>query len=307
MAADITVTRTENDALLERLKGGLEPRGYDLAAVTEAGEAPLLLIPQGMTAFDPKKILDQYRNRPDRRMGNTTLADLPSFLAFVERHAGPSSVIFADYATRRLQAIFNYHDEGPEDVGRDASLARHCDHTATLTFGASVAWSAWKKANGEAMPQGVFAEFIEDRAIELVDPAALGPNSGVLALCAKLGLSPATPAEVIGASRGLRMRAEVNVGEAVTLASGETEVMFSERHTGEGGERLRVPQAFIVAVPVFEHSEAEVLLARLRYRRKESRIYWMVALHQFAEIERLAFKDAVAKVSETTGLPLYFT
>ena len=82
---------------------------------------------------------------------------------------------------------------------------------------------------------------------DLLDPDVPGIGDRPLALAAKLGVTLATSAEVVTASRGLKLRAEVNVSESITLASGETELVFGEKHTGADGSALKVPSAFLIA------------------------------------------------------------
>jgi hypothetical protein len=160
--------------------------------------------------------------------------------------------------------------------------------------------------NGEQLTQGTFAEFIEDRGCDLIDPTSLPADSGAMHLAARLGLSLAMPAEVIAASKGLKLRAEVQITDAVALSSGETELFFQETHKTLGGDPLRVPSAFLIAVPVFLGLDADVLIVRLRYRRKEGRIYWIAVVHNLAELGRLAFEDVAKSVARETKLPLFF-
>ena len=59
---------------------------------------------------------------------------------------------------------------------------------------------------------------------------------------------------------------ETSVQQAVTLATGEITINFAEQHKDGAGAPIRIPNLFLIAVPVFEAGDAYRIPVRLRYR-----------------------------------------
>ncbi len=91
----------------------------------------------------------------------------------------------------------------------------------------------------------------------------------------------------------------------MNLSSGECQFTYQEGHQGEAGTPLRVPQAFLVMIPVFKGGTLYQVLARLRYRLTEGRVVWSYALHQADRCADDARKEAREKAHEETKLPLF--
>lgn len=290
--------RTENDAALQFATERAKPEILTLTRGT-AAEAQVLVTQKGQELHSVKKLLDAYLPKPERRTGTTTLTDPDSFVAFVNRAKNPHSVIYMDEKAPSLLAVFD-HDERGED---GTATARWGQHRALYQVEISDEWRAWMKADNNSLSQRDFAELVEERALDLLDPAEAAGDPTV-ALAAKLGLKLSAPGEVIEASRGLKLRAEINVGEAVTLSSGETELHFTEAHRGVDGQPLLVPTAFLIGVPVLKGAPRDVLLARLRYRRVagQPRVMWLVNLHRPDEVMRAAVGEVILDVAARTGV-----
>lgn len=291
--------RTENDALIQYATEHAKPDTI-LAARGDADHVAVAYVPKGMGLHSLKPYLDQYLPAPERRKGSTQLADIDSFCAFVERHKSDATVIFATPGDHpSLTCVFDHDPAGPTAAG-------WAQHRATYTFPLSSQWLAWRKAHGEAVTQTAFAVFIEEHAVDLIDrPDPVPVPCVAVDVVDRMALPLAAPAEVMKASRGLRVRAEVNVAEAVVIESGETEVSFVEKHTGASGEKLTVPSAFLIGIPVFRDEPLDVVLVRLRYRRQEQRIVWTPSLHAPDEILAGAFKSALDRVRAATGVPVF--
>ncbi len=296
---------TEASAIIEFAKEHVTPSLMQLSRGS-ADAAPVLLVPAGLDVKSIKPLLDEYLPQPERRRGTTVLTDPASFVEFVNRTKNRDSVIYADDGERpSLTAVID-HDERGED---GFATARWGQHRAMHAIELSPEWKAWRKADNTVLTQRDFAELVEDRALDLIDEASLDETHPVRELAKRLNLTLATASEVIEASRGLKLRAEVNVGETVTLSSGESELHYTETHKGANGETLRVPSAFLIAVKVLkgEGHPLDVLIARLRSRRVsgQPRVSWCVVLHAAEGVQRTALKELIERVRSETGLDLY--
>src|SRR3546814_16310007 len=77
----------------------------------------------------------------------------------------------------------------------------------------------------------------------------------------------AGPSRLMDLSVGLKVYEKANVSEAVNLASGEVQIQFTSEHVDGTGSPLKVPNLFLIAIPVFKNGQFYRLAARLRYRR----------------------------------------
>jgi hypothetical protein len=93
----------------------------------DADEAPrVLILPRGVEARIIKALIDEYRDRPERRTGTATLADLESLIAWINRFKDDGSAIFVDRSAEKpsITAIIGYHEAG----GEDDAAPRFCKH-----------------------------------------------------------------------------------------------------------------------------------------------------------------------------------
>jgi hypothetical protein len=256
-----------------------------------------------------REMLEAYDARPRRREGCSTLADLASFTAFVVRYRSPDSVLFAERLPSprgmspgaRLLAVFDFHDAGPEDP--ETSRARFGQHRAGYAFPPSEPWVAWT-ATIERLAQAQFADFLEDRIVDIIEPKTA--NASTLDLVDRLGLTLASPARVLELSKGLAVRVNSKVAAAVNLASGEGQFTFATEHQDEAGAVLKIPNAFVISLPVFDKDAPYQVVVRLRYRVKDGAVTWSLLPHDLPRIFAHAFETAAARVARLTDLPLFF-
>lgn len=247
------------------------------------------------------KFVDEYRERPRRRLGIANLNDLASLSAHVNRFKDIDSVIFADTdrSNPSITAVLDYHRAGAE--GRP----RFGTHRARYQFPISDEWEAWVEASGVPKTQTDFAEFIESHIVDVVehDPAAGGSAQE---FAQQAGVTFATPAQVMELSRGLQVNVESKLATATNLQNGVKQIQFEEVHTGANGAVLKVPGAFLVGIPVFRAEARYRVCVRLRYRKQGPSLVWIMELWRHEEVFDSAIRDACDKVKAATDLPLLF-
>lgn len=307
--------RTENDVLAD-------------LAVKAAGKASMLkledgqveigvaVLPQGIRIESVKKYMDEYRLAPERKKGTAHLGDLASFIAMVNRFKDENSTIFARPApTPSLLAVFNYNEatdvvridpekEPGDQVTHIEGKPRFGDHRADYIFPLSEEWKTWNAQDGEPLTQEAFAAFIEDHIGDVADSGAASNELSAF-FFEKLGVTFASPARLIELSRGLSVRVGQKVRNAQNLATGEAQVQFIEEHNDESGGPLKVPGAFLLAIPVFQFGPLYQVAARLRYRVSGGNIVWFFELHRADRIFDHAFKEACETAKKDTSLPLF--
>jgi len=285
-------------ALLEEVKRHHEPDVRTFAE-PEEGESRVLIVPEGMAVHEIEKFIAPYRARPLRRRGTAKIRDIASFCAHANAFKDANSAVFAvpDRSQPRLIAVYNYNERG----GVDDVDPRHGDHRAELALELSKQWQAWSAFDGKAMDQGTFAAFLEDNIqdVMLVD----GPHIKELAelLEARVG----GPSSLMKLSRGLQVSVNTTVRNAVTLATGEVQVLFVEEQSADGGGPITTPNLFFLNIPVFTGGDAYQVGMRLRYRLAQGKLQWSYHLYRADQVFDDAFKGIVDKARTECDLAVY--
>lgn len=258
-------------------------------------EVPALWDPKNGRMIDAKPIIEAFRLRPERRAGTAHARTLASFIDLLNRHKDEHSAIFADTSWQQpsMTAVVDYHRTDREP--------RHGQHRIVYDFPLSEAWQAWLKMNGEVMAQGDFALFLEERIAELASPMDAERAEYERLFQTKF----ATPAELIGLSRGLQVRVGQNVKQAKVLQSGEAEIVFEETHTDAAGNRLIVPGLFMLSLPIFFEGAPVRMPVRLRYRAGAGGIRWFYQLYRADDWVTDRIRQDLALAAQKTGLPAY--
>lgn len=293
--------KNENEAIIAFAKEQLNTER--IYVEVDGIKAPLLVLPDGhngRTVVDPKKYVDQYRKTPERREGVAILRDIESFIAHANRFKDAHSVLFADPNPKQplLQAVLDYHESTA------AGAPRFGKHRSRYAFPLSDQWQAWTAQNEKGMGQAEFAMFIEDRIADVAEPGRAG--EGLREFAALIGAEYATPSRLLDLSRGLTINVDHKLKSQVNLSSGEAQMVFEEKHAGEGGSPIRVPGAFIIGVPIFQLGTAHLIGCRLRYRAREGAVTWSYSMYRVPENFDVAIREECAKAQAGTDLPLLY-
>jgi hypothetical protein len=278
----------------------------------EADDAPrVLVLPRGMEARSIKALIDEYRDRPERRAGTAVLGDLESFIAWVNRFKDANSAVFVDRSpeTPSITAVIDYHEAGTE---ADAD-ARFCKHRGVYRFPLSEPWKAWAAIDGKPLPHGDFAAWLEDRIGDVIAPPdrLAGADSlsevdlKLIELLKTLGGQFVGPSRLLDLSRGLRLTEEARFTSVQNITSGEVELAYQNEHREDAGAPLKIPSIFLLGIPVFERGPIYRIPVRLRYRLAGSKLTWFVVRYR----SQLSFDDAlnedVEEVRSQCDLPVF--
>ncbi len=307
-----------------------EPKVISVTSGNEHG-APAVLVPTGYTLQPVKPILDAFRTRPEQREGTARLTDIASLITWVNRHRDDGSVVFCrdDIEQPALLAVIDYDMAGPEqadltyprddgEVAIDTGdrRARNGKHRALFEFPKSRVFEEWRQASGQMMDQGAFAAFLERRLVDVLPPPtsvyADGREESALTdpeirkLIATLDKRLATPGDLARFSRGIQITAGRVAKQELNRDTGEASVVFEEQHHGEGVDKVKVPNLFLIAIPVLANDpEAWLIAVHLRYRMVGGGIKWCVELHELERLWERVVSHACEKVEQgTTVTPL---
>lgn len=228
---------------------------------TEHTDVPFVVIPSGHKLED----LERLQARPRRVREVVTLTTVESFIDYMKVWKQPTtSVIFANENMRSLRATIDYHE---------ADDPTWCDHRAIYQAQHSRELKAWLENSGKAMQQIAFAEFIEDRIADVVDPQGADLLERVLKL------------QFI--TKGV-------FGSAVRLQSGEFSLQYSEEQ--EKGS-VEFPEKLALGIPLFHNGKAYKVDVRLRYRLAEGKVTFTYKLVDIDRLIEHAFAEIVQKVA----------
>ncbi len=105
---------------------------------------------------------------------------------------------------------------------------------------------------------------------------------------------------------------EVGVGRKAVSAynpkTGEKNISFSEEHDTRDsvGNKVVVPDLFLVNIPVFDGGARHLLPVRLGYRVKGGSVKWAVELIDAPRLIRSAVDSVALQVLTATGCPVYY-
>lgn len=299
--------------LVREIHGALgEQHLAKAVAIYEPGtgvESIAVLKPGGSIEALNSDLFDEYRLRPKAYTGTANVTRIESFVDHVNRFKDSQSALFAfdNMSSPSLTAVLDYN-ECRNDPDYPINGPRWGNHQTRFSFPLSEEWKKWTGKNGVAMGLTSFAEFVEERFIDVEavsDISAL--NDDIRKLVATVGRNGlAGPSALIELSRGLKVHVKDEVTNAANIASGEVEVQFKSEHVDAKGRKLSVPSLFIINIPVFARGDVFRIAARLRYRLKEGQLTFWYELWGHDRVFEQAFTEVCEKARDETALPLFF-
>jgi len=269
-------------------------------------KVPVLQTPDSMKMSSVKRFFDEYRDKPERRTGTATMTTMGAFVDHTNRFKDADSALFADAnpTNPSITAVLDYHRQTAQG---DPRFGTHRTHFA---FPLSDEWKIWNAGNGKRMDPSTFAEFIENRLTDILVPTDLSnPESeaekALASFAALTGGNFADPAKMLELSRGLSINVDEKVKQVTNLSSGEIQVQYEASHTDGSGQPIKVPNLFMIAIPVFDRGDVFRIAARLRYRTLGGRVEWFYDLYRADKVFRVAIDEAAAFAATNTGLPMF--
>lgn len=290
--------KTNVGAMVDAAQKFSEAQPIALHAEPEIPE--VLVVPSGRTVVSLKRYLDEYRIKPDRKKGTADLLRIDSFIAHVKRFMDEHSAVFVDVVNQReprLVAVLDYNEQG-------AGSPRFGEHRAVYRFPLSEEWKAWSGLAGNPLDQGRFADFLEERIVDILEPSTVG--EAITNFARTLGIALAPPQRILTLSKGLTLRVGSKVTRHINLSTGEAKIGFEEQHGSEDNSPLAIPGGFAIGIPVFRAGPAYQIAVRLRYRVKDGAVTWLVSFQQLDTVWDHAIDEAAFAVGEATKLPVFY-
>ena len=227
------------------------------------------------------ELLERLQNAPTWRRGTAAFYEALTFSRFVKRFRNASSVIFADAfaETPKFTALLDYHP-----AGADQNVARWDLFRAVLPLRFTESWKAWMGANGKALAQDVFAQFLEDNIPDIAEP-----NGATLVEIAR------TLEATIGVDWKSHIRAD----------NGQHRFAYIETVDGRAKDgSVTIPQELTLILQPFEGSKRYEVKARFRYKIITGKVSMWFDLVRPRDVLTEAFNDELLKIDgEINGAP----
>lgn len=288
-------------------------------------KAPVLLVPSGdgsMDVHDGLPFIEDYQPKaaPHRTKGTATIESLGSFIEHVRRFKRAETALFIRRSPAALEAVYDYHAN---------SSPAFAEHRAQFAFAPTLTWKAWKEKSGKEMAQAEFAEFLEDRSGDMIDPTSLPPSAKEAVSDAEraTGATCVHPEAIRVLARGLEYHHRATRSDLINLRNGTRQVKFEEKLEGKDGETLDIPGLFAVAIEMFDarlpgdpdpdkpgellpaKSSRYVVPVRLRVKAlpgESGGLRWTLLLHNVDRCIDLALNESAERVAKDTGCPVFW-
>jgi uncharacterized protein YfdQ (DUF2303 family) len=238
------------------------------------GNVPYVLVPEGYKAQPmPDLIYNEHQANPERVKANVTVLDPESFIEYYALFNDPNSRVFADETKLSVLSVLDYHAAG------DGNAPRWGQHRLTLSLRQSEEWKTWTGRNNQMLTQQQFAEFLEQNAVDITNPA---------------------PAGIREIAEDLEATVEVDFASAQRQAGGKVNFRYTEttKTTVSGGKQIAVPDQFTICIPAFVGGQRVSIQVLLRYRVSEQKLKFFYTLVRPEEVIRTAFAGARQQIAD---------
>lgn len=221
---------------------------------------------------------DSYAETPRRASGKRVVLDAASFVAYVNRHVTAGTEVYADTPNSTVRAVIDSHEGGA------AGEPGWQGHKLDLSLEHTKAWNAWVGhdlgQNSRAwFGQQEFAEFIEDRALDVVEP-----DHGAL----------------VDIATTFEAKQKADFASAVRTDSGAVQFAYTETVAAKAGQKgtLEIPKVFRLALRPYIGGPIYYLTAQFRYRISGNGLLLGYALERPENILEAAFSDIVTEIRD---------
>lgn len=220
--------------------------------------------------------LAPYADAPDRTVGEATVQDVDSFVEYWHKYAHPASEVWA--SQRDMQIVGIIDAPGAEAPG-------WAQHRVRLICEPDPAWQAWLTQSGQMLDQASFAELIEDRIVDFVEPAG---------------------ADMLELAQTFQAKQKVAFESSKLLASGERQLTYKEDTDAKAGRRgqIDIPAEFKIGVRPFRRAEPYRVTARLRYRIREGELLLGYKLNRPDDVAQAAFDGIAQQIRDALQVPV---
>jgi uncharacterized protein YfdQ (DUF2303 family) len=224
------------------------------------------------------KDLEQFDDQPRRVRETLEAYSTDGLLQYLDRHAQEDTVLFVHPTKGRVGAVIDYHS--PAQGGGAGSTPSWCEHKVRYDPTLSDALCAWKRKHDQLLKQLEFAEHIEERLEDILDPSH---------------------SRVLEAAQNMQAKRNVDFESGQSLA-GSDDVTFHYKEETEVKGEMTLPKTMTIGIPIFRGGPRYKLDLRVRWQiksRSELRIGYKIL--RLEDAKRTAAEDLLDNVREWAG------
>jgi uncharacterized protein YfdQ (DUF2303 family) len=266
-----SISKFTDETVQSLIELGRQTAGPQTVQTLPGNPVPFLINDGVVTAL-PQLVFNEHSERPERIKASVLVSDPESFIAYWTDYADEESRVFADESKMSVTAVLDYHEAS-------GSAPRWGQHRLTLNLRWSEQWQAWTGQNNKMMQQQQFAEFLEQNAVDITNPAS---------------------AAIREIAEDLEVTSDVEFASAQKQAGGKVNFKYTEqtKTTVSGGRQITVPDQFTITIPAFVGGMPVPIEALLRYRIKEQKLHFFYTLLRPNEVARNAFQICRSRIAE---------
>ena len=217
---------------------------------------------------------DAYGQVPRHREAKRLVTDAASFVAYVNRHKVAGTEIYAHTNTSSVVAVIDSHE-----AIDDGAFGGWQKHKLSLVLETSKAWLAWEAADGKLVDQQTFADFLDDRYLDVIDPA---------------------PAVLIDIARTFQAKTSVNFESGFREGSGDVTLQYIEDTKAKAGQKgdIEIPARIQLALRPYVGGPIYSIWASFRYRLTGGNVVLGFRLERPENILEAAFADIVTEIRD---------
>ncbi|MDE1464824.1 DUF2303 family protein [Spartinivicinus poritis] len=213
--------------------------------------------------------IEQYLPHPIKMRQHVKMNTVQSLINYINRFKNPHTTIFADDTRQSFNAVIDFHVS--QDEPRSGS------HTVEYGCPLSREWEAWQCRNNEKMDQTTFAEFLEERAEDIVNPSG---------------------AELLEIALKFNVIRKAVFGSAMRLSTGEYQFTYSEDN--QKGT-VELPEQIKLGLAPFHNGEKYEVKAKLYYRLQEGQLLLWYKLVEPERVIEDAFNEVTQRIQAGVG------
>ena len=219
------------------------------------GGDPVALLPEGWSALSLGHLLPS--KLPEFRTRIAKLHDITSFVAYVNRHATPSTVIYYTHGEEGRGVITAVLDDG-----NSQEITRRADR-AEVAIMPDPRFTKWQSTARSPISQKAFIEFIEDHDRDFANP------SGAKMRSLANGLEVKKLTHFKSVEKGDTAAADVS--------------LIYETETKEQGE-VKFPPRIQILIPIIQFGPSVLIDVAIRFRLEEGKLVFTMRMENMAGI-----------------------
>lgn len=225
--------------------------------------------------------LERFRPAPSRKRVTVTVADVASFIGYIQEQKTPNTRIFASVnePPYLFQAAIDYH-------GQKANETSWITHACILKLHETEEWKDWQRVDRANIDQSEMAHFLEDHQPEIVKP---------------------TGAEILEIATSLHVHSDIQLNQAIRLDNGATKFVYDEdvKASAGVGRELDIPDSMRLYIEPFRGSGPEYIDARFRYRRTSAGIKLRYEMVRADKLIASVIDTMSAQITAETGATVW--